>query len=312
MAIAGDTFTTYLATRYIPTAVQTIFWNSWFMNQPYFEVVDYGRTPKGPSINSIIDYSVSTNAEVYAQGAPMPTPDTLNSVRAYFNKDTFQGSAKVYGDTIAQAAGDGTWVQMEPQTTAIDTSLKNLVDLMSTTVLTDLAAQVDSTTAYSDASLARATYSLASYEQAAGGALTLALMEDMLEGLQNTTYGMVDNDDLVWLMARNQLTNLSRLTSFDGSGAAFQAMNTGQASVDAGRVQVTKFFEGIPILVVPDMTNTEVYLMKRSTTKFYIGDPIKTQPKDVAEYANSWLSTGGVNLVVQDPRRCGKLTGVTA
>ena len=304
-----ETFTQYLNEVYVPRAIQNVVWNSWWMNQPHFEIVNgHG----GAEINVLIDASTSTNAEIYSQGAPMPDPDTTTHVRAYFNKDTFQGTAKVYGDTQAQLLGaNATNVPLAAQQKAIDVSLKNMIDLMSTTMIADLALHVDAGNTYSDAALVRATYALASIETGSVGALALTDLEDLLEGLQDVTNGFVDSSDLVWLMPRNQLTNLSRLTTL-ASNAPFNSDAQNPASIDAGRVMRTKFFEGIPIFVIPDMTTTEIYLVPKSETKIYVHDPIKTVEKDVAEYANAWLSTGGVNLVVQDPRRSGKLTGITA
>jgi hypothetical protein len=60
------------------------------------------------------------------------------------------------------------------------------------------------------------------------------------------------------------------------------------------------------------MTTTEMYLVKRSATKIYLHEEIKATPKDVDEWAEAWLFTGGANLVVEDPRCCAKITGITA
>jgi len=313
MALTGMQFDAYLNNAYIPRVHSMTFWNSWWLNQPYFEVVQpEGSNPGGAEINGLLDYSETTNAEVYVRGAPIPDPDSTDTIRYYHNKDYFQATAKVYGDQMSQTRGfDALNVPITPETKAIDTSVKNLVDLMSTTFLTDLAAQVDSTTAYSDASLSRATYNCASYEVGSVSGLALADMEDMLEALQNTTYGIVPNEDLVWVMARNQLTNISRLTS-GASNFGLNASSQDMAAIDAGRVMRTIEFEGVPIFVVPNMTNSEMYLLKRSATKIYLHETPKTVLKDPAEWAMQYLSTAGANLVIEDPLRCGKLTGITA
>lgn len=172
MALTGTQFTTYLNEAYIPRVHSMVFFNSWWMSQPFFSVVQPQECPGGPTINHLLDYSETINAEAYARGAPMPDPDATTSIRAYHNKDYFQGAAKVYGDQISQTRGFDAWnVAQTPDGKAIQKSVTNLVDLMATTFLTDLAAQVDSTTAFSDASLSRSTYACASYEAAAGGAL---------------------------------------------------------------------------------------------------------------------------------------------
>ena len=96
MAISGNLYSSYLANTYIPKVTSTIFWNQWWVNQPFFEIVQPGNPlncPGGAEINVILDYAVSTNVEAYVQGAPMPVAHTLSDVRAYHNKDYFQEGA---------------------------------------------------------------------------------------------------------------------------------------------------------------------------------------------------------------------------
>ncbi len=304
MALLGDDYQIYLKDGYIPQAVNTFFRNQWWFQQPFFEITN---APGGDTINEIIEYSTTDNSEAYVRGAPDPEPDKLNTVRAYFDKDYWQGAGKNYGVDKANAANSGTEINVAMDKKSIDNSLINLSAKVNAAMLTSLAAQVDATTAFSDASLSRATYSLASLETAVSGVLTLAVMEDMLETLQNTTYGILDSSDAVWLMPRNQLTNLSRLTLAEAQQGIMMT-----ESIDGGRVMKTHSFEGIPIGVVPGMTSTEIYLMKRSTTKLFMNMAVETTPKDVHEWADYWVSRTGANLVVADPRRCGKNTGVTA
>jgi hypothetical protein len=311
MALTGTQFTTYIKDGYIPQAVETFWRNTFWLNPANhpFKIINGG--PGGDTINHILHYSSTSNAAAHAKGNAMPEPDTLNQVRAYFNKDYFEGTAKVYGKDIQDGANGGTEIPVNMQQTAIQDTLTNVEAAFNAAVLTDLAAQVDATTAYSDASLARATYTLASLETAVGGALTLAAMEDTLETLRNTTYGIIGTDDIAILMPPNQLTNLSRLTSFDGSGASFQALNN-SGNIDGGRVQLTRTFEGAPIISVPNMTTTEIYFVRISTTELYYHMTPTITEKQLKEWGMSWHIVMGANLIVKDPRRCAKLTGVTA
>lgn len=228
MGLTGTDFTTYLKDGYIPQAVETFWRNTFWLNPANhpFEIIQGG--PGGDNISEIIHYSSTSNAAAHVKGAPIPDPDALNTVRAYWTKDRFEGTAKVFGQDVANGANGGTEIPVSMEQTAISDTLINVEAALNAAVLTDLAAQVDSTTAFSDAALTRATYSLASIETAVGGVMTLAVLEDTLESLRNTTNGIVGSDDLAILMPPNQLTNLSRLTNFDGSGAAFIALNNGQ------------------------------------------------------------------------------------
>lgn len=315
MAISGNLYTSYLKEAYVPQATSEIFWNSWFMNQPFLEIIQPGdlrNCPGGPNINLVLDYSVSTNAEVYVQGAPIPTAHTLSDVRAYFTKDYYQEGGKVHGDTLSQLGGGQGNLPIDPRMKAIDTSIKNAVDLCSTNMLTDLAAQVDSTTAYSDASLARATYGIASSETAVSGALTKSALTDMIERAQNTTYGFVPLDDLLFLCPPNQHTNLANLGGAQYNEFNFTVNAQDMSAFDTGVKFRCMTHETVPILQVPDMTTTEWYLIRRSTSKIYMHEGINTIPKDINEWADYWLTTFGANLIIADPLRSQKLTAVTA
>jgi hypothetical protein len=312
MAINGNLFTNYLREVYLPQAISTIFFNDAWFSQPFFEIVPSASCPAGPHINTVIDYAVDSNAEVYVQGAPMPSASTLSDVRAYFTKDFYQETAKVYGDTLAMSKNGGLNVQEDLIKKSLDTAIKNLKVAMTTTFTTDLAAQVDSSTAYSDASLNRTTYSIASYEYAVSGALTRAWLTDVIEFLQTGSYGMpVDISDLCFVVPPNQHTNIANLQAA-AQYAEFSVDAQNMGPMDTGVKFRTMTYESVPILQIPGLTTTEVYLLKRSATKIYMHEDITAQPKDIAEWADNWLVTGGANLVVSDPRACVKLTGVTA
>lgn len=306
MALAGEDYQVYLKDVYTPMAIKTYLSNTiWFQQD---QIPINTNVVAGKTINHMIRYARTNNAEAYVRGAPMPDNSKSSDVRAYFDKAHFQGSGKVYGIDLAEGANGGTEIPINMTQDAINESIEDVLVKISASITTSLGAQVDSTTAYSDAALARATYSLASLETAVGGALTLAAMEDLLEGLQDTTYGIIGTEDLVWLMPRNQLTNLSRLALGTGALTAYEGNNP----LDAGKVFRTKSFEQIPILVIPGMTTTEIYLVNKRDSRIDYHNPIKVTPKDTSEWADQFLSVGGANLIVGDPRRCGKLTGVTA
>lgn len=313
MGLNANLFTSYLKEVYLPQAVKTVFQDDVWFNQPFIEVVPPASCPAGPHINVILDYAVSTNAEVYVQGAPAPSAYTMSDIRAYFTKDFFQESVKIHGDTLAMLAnGAGSNVQEDAIQKSLLQGVMNVKALMTSSFLTDLAAQVDSTTAYSDASLSRTTYANASYEAGSISALARTDMIDALEGLQAGTYGPPPQlSDLLWLMPANQHTNLSALQGMIAySEFSTDASNMGP--IDTGVKFRTATFEGIPILQIPSMTTTEMYLVKRSATKIYLHKDITAEPKDAAEWAQMWLLTGGANLVISDPRCCAKLTGITA
>ena len=307
MALTGTNGSTFIKDGYIPQVQKTFFRNTWWgnpANHP-FEIVTNG--PGGGTINNLINYSTTSNSAAHVKGQPYPSPDAMLTINSYFTKDYFEGVAKVSGQDLANLANGGSEVPVDLEMAAIEDTLGNVEAAMNAQFLTDLAAQVDATTAYSDASLARATYSLASIETAQGGALTLAVMEDTQESLRNTTYGIIPMSDIAICVPPNQLTNFSRLTSFDGSGAAWQS----QGMDDPGRQFNFKVFNGSPVISVPGMTSTEIYFLRISTTKVYAHKSPEFKPIELNEWANGHHIVIGGNLVVKDPRRCAKITGVT-
>jgi hypothetical protein len=309
----ANLYTNFLNEVYIPQAVSTIFWNSALFSQPFFEIVPSSACPGGPSINVLLDYAVSTSAEVYVQGAPMVAPATLSDVRANFTKDYFQESALVYGNTQAMLGGrNGSNAPLDAQKKAIDTGIKNLVNLMHSTFISDLGAQVDSSTTYSDAALVRATYGIASYEAAPSAAITRTALDTMITSLQDSANGMVDLADMVIVCAPNQVSRIANVAgvAYNEQTVVVNAQDMGPA--DQGRMFRTTHYNSIPIFSLPGVTNTEIYLLRRSATKIYLHEDIKVVPKDTAQWADMWLITGGANLVVEDPKRCGKLTSCTA
>lgn len=308
----ANAFTTFLDDPRVKLIIENAFWNSWIMNGP-FEVVNPGHAMHqgGSSIKFPIDYAETYNGGTFTIGTPMPDSDETSSVEAYFNKTYHQAAAKVYGIRKSQFGAGGMTVPFDQNQRAIEKATKNLVDSISTTEIAALSTMVDATTAFSDASLARATYSIASYEDAVSGALAVTDLEDAIEALEDVTYGVVKRENMVILMPRNQLTNLSRLVM----GASNRIMNIDSSSstaVDGGRTMRTQAFDGVEISVVPDMTTTEILIMDKTQVKVHVHDPLGVKEKDVAEYAEQYHLTMGVNIVSYDPKRCAKLTGVTA
>lgn len=302
----------YLNEVYIPRVVNTAtYQKSFFLRSGVFEVIPEAQCVSGSEINQIFDYTVSTNAAAYTRGDPMVDAFTMSSIRGYHNKDSYQESAKVYGIDKAYMNGQGAPnVPISPDQKSLDQGIANIVDAMEAVFLTDLAAQVDSSTAYGDGSLTKATYGLVSYESAVGGALTENALEDMIEALHDTTYGYVNDADMVFLCAANQKTNFARLTA----GAQYKEVSWDASNPwgDAGRLIRARTYNDIPIIVVPGMTSTEWYLVDRTKIKIHYWHTINAQPKNPEEWADLWLLVGGANLVCEDPKRTGKLTGVTA
>lgn len=313
---AGMDFTTaYRRQQLYPVAVQNFYMNNWWFTQPYFEVVGPGSVPGGSRITFPIDYSITSNAAAFTRGDAMPASDVVNNIQAYFTKDWYQASAKISGIDKVEMAGAGSEIPLSLESKAVAAAATNLRDVVCNAIGADLLTQIDHTGNFSDAALSRSTYSLTSGGSDISGALTLAAMEDAIEAAQDVTYGPTPESDLVWLMPRNQLTNLSRLTSNLGYQTTFAMMTTALDStgnIDGDRAHRNGTFGGVPIAIVPDLTNTEILLCKRSSIKIFVSQDVTIEEKSAPEFADRYLLTMSANIVCMDPTHNLKLGIVTA
>ena len=315
--------TTFSHNAYLKQVESVIYWNNWLLGeQGEFEIVPANACPGGTVITIPIEYATTFNGGTYAYSDPAPTSDDVSEVAGYFTKDGYQAGARVYKMQIQQQEvnynGKETLEGKREQANRIAGA--NLRDYITTTAVTDLIAQIDSAGTWSDASLTRSTYSLASYEDTAGGVITLRRMEDAIEALTNTTYGPVPEGDLVWCCPRNQLTRIAEQSTGNMGTELQQALYTFSASsessgnIDGGRTYRVKSMGGIRLIVVPDMSTTDILLLDRNVVKVFMWQDVAMEDKTAGVMANQEyrLYTAGVNFIAVNPKRCAKISGLTA
>jgi hypothetical protein len=244
-----------------------------------------------------------------------PDPDDMASVNAYQTKDYVQNTALTY-DILAnqvEVNRDGKTTEgfTSYEAKAIENAALNMLENLSGRYVTDLIAMIDGAGNFSDAALTRSTYGLSSYEQSVSGVLTLAAMEDIVEGLMTNTYGAANPGDLTFLMAPNQLTNLSRLTS-GTTALTFDASSDGTNPIDGGRRHRNVSFDGIPIMVDNAMSTTDILLLRRGTIEVHDHQAMGTKEIPVAAQQKRVGIFKGSNIIVKNPTWNGKLSGVTA
>lgn len=317
MAMAGVTFSTLVREVWWPELMSTHFLNNWMFDQTVFETIP---ALGGSAINAGYEYAVSSNVGTYNYDDSMVEPYTSSQVKAYFNKDHFQEAARIFGvykDYLSNGGSETAALDYTRKT--LETAVLNLRDKITTTMISDLEGQIDSSTAYSDASLSRTTYaSLKSYEEATSTALTMAHLEDLVEALMtHVTYGqgVRSEQDLIWMVPRNQLTNLSRLVTGQAYNASFFQMMTSTQDMgpaDAGRAFRTKTFEGIDIVSVPDMTTTVLLCCHKPDVKIVETRPFTIKEKSETADTELYQLTAAYNIVAKRPGNHGKLSGKTA
>lgn len=260
----------------------------------------------GTSYNWPVRYD-TTAAAAYSEGQAAPAPGNnsyLNATLAY-SAGYFWRGVEISGHSVDAMKDEGAIVE------AIDREVMDaaraIQDLINTTFMgtSHLQLAVDSAGTY--AGINRATYTgWGSWENALGGAHSLAACRDMVEGLLDNDRG-ARREDLAFIMPVNQVTNHVALA---GAGAGVPIISQGGGKLDLGFTGAS--FQEIPIFGVPDMTDTVILLVHRPSIYWVMHRPLKFEPKPTAGDSHSFLLTCALQLVVERPDLCAKQTGVTA
>ncbi len=296
--------------------VENVIDRSIFRNEDYFPTYSPEQSPGGDRITWAIDYSTTDNGGfMSAFTDTYPAADTMASVNAYQTKDYAQATAQIFNILVNQVErnfdGKTTEGFTSYETKAIENAALNLKENLSGRFITDLTAMIDSGGNFSDAAISRATYGLASYEQAIAGALTLVAMENCQEALLSADYGNAMPQDLFWLMSGNQHTNLGRLTS----GIAYSEFNASSAPgslIDGDKTHRNRSFGGSEIIIDNAVGTGDIFLIRKGTIGVYNHQALGIEKIEVAAQQKMWGLSQGSNLVVTNPHWNGKLSGVTA
>jgi hypothetical protein len=181
----------------------------------------------------------------------------------------------------------------------------DLIDLMTTTAMSGtngLETAVDSTTTYAGIARGSAGY-WESTETAVSGPIAHTDLLDLLEGIRDNDKGGTPG---LWLMPLNQGTNIYNLTGGPG------VQNIGDSDKAPGFLNQS--FAGIPMVQLPDWTNTVIMCLDMSPGKWEHAEHIPFSVFEVARtgYADLLLVEQASILIDKRPKRDGKLTGVTA
>ena len=312
---AGFDLTAFRRNEYLPIVQNVIYKSSWWHTQNVFEIIPQSGCPGGNRIPWGVEYSSTSNGGSFTRGDAMAASDTLVGCTAYQTKDWFQHTAKVSGIDKAEMSGGGSEVAMDLTSKAIGAATRNLIHDMETAFAADFVALIDAASnTFSDAALTRSTYGLASYEETTSAAVTLAQLEQLMEELGSNTYGPIPREEMVLCMVEGQVWNVARLSSNLAYNATFAALSTStnpNDPIDGGRAFRNLSFNGVPIVVIPNMSTTDIVCTSRNNVKIYYHHDIEVISKDTAEFADLYEIVGGANLVVLDPLRAGKLSAKT-
>lgn len=323
---AGFDDTTFMHRAYLQYVLSVIHWDNWALGAEHpFEIVPPERTPGGDRITLPIKYATTSNGGTYAYADPAPASDDDSNISAYWTKDPYWASARTYGvvNDWLQQGYNGSEVAENRDQEAANTAGLNLRANITSGCISDIEADIDSTTAFSDAALVRATYNITSYEDTSGGDISLAHMEDAFEILEDddSTYGPpVEAKDCVVLLPRNQLTNLARVATANAGSSIKEAELHFVSSTEPGkeinpdRVHRIREWGMARIMVVTGMTDTVVLICHKDAVKIFQWRPFRVADKTAGVMGDQTyrLITGGANACVVNPVACAKLSGLNS
>lgn len=320
MALGYDN-TEFRRNAYLKQMLSVLYRDQFFFGpESPFEVVPPESCPSGNRITLGVEYDTTSNGGTYSYDAAAPSSDDVSQTTAYWTKDPYQAASRLYG-VIEDQFAQGAEIPLNRRMKALENTAKNLRAAMVTQMWTDLESDIDSSGNYSDASLTRATYNLASVENTDGGLLGQSHLEDVFEQLEDgdgTGDPAIDTSECIVALGRNQLTHLA--TSATGNAGDdirealfnFTARSDEKGPIDPDRIHRVRTWGGAQILLAHGLTNTTVLVLHVPSIRVYQWRPFRATPKSVMADQEYTLLTGGGNAICENPVACAKISGLTA
>jgi len=325
MAIVQTSDLTYLLrTMYAPQISETVYREDALFDMPggpgeeaaasvggrkLSGLIPYVPTDGGTSLNWPVEYA-SDDAEEFSEMQVAQAPAGESITQATQSPRNFRTVLKISGDSLAAATSEAALVSILSE--KMTKRWKALRDTINTTLLGtgsgNIQAIVDSTSTYAGIS-SRSTYGWDSEETAVGGALALSDLEDLAEALE-LKGGDIEND-YVWVMRSNQLTNVNNLAGWEGNSVVQRYTDTG-GKFDPGFIRSQTSIFGIPVVTIGSLTSTVIMLLHIPSFEWRIHVPLIVEEKPTEEWSYRWDLITSIFLRCKTPHLSGKLTGVTA
>lgn len=257
-----------------------------------------------------VQYATVDSSEIFVENQALGSIGRRSLAQASLAPWYVRASAAITGHVRDQIARGGTYEDVmagELANAVADLYNKVETTLLGSTQDRGIASIVDAGDTY--AGLAPGSYSTwASLETAVGGALTAAVMHDTYEALIASPYNAMPS---VILAGPNQLTNY---VSIMGNSSSYSRMNLPmQGAVDIGLMRSAPTFNGIPLVPIRQMTNTEMYWLDlASGVELVVHRDLTTEKLAKVNDNDEVVVSFACALKVTNRRKHAKLTGVTA
>jgi hypothetical protein len=300
MSLTTTTGANAIREAYAPGFNKLVFRNDSLFSLFPAEMASFGDTNWRFKANS----AGNTSVQIFTEGQAQPGAGNQSWSNLAVPWNYYRCMIEITGHS--RDALKSRWINAVDEEFSL--GMEDLVDLMTTTSMSGtngIETIVDSTTTYAGQARGSAAW-WESSETAVGGALAHTNLEDLLETCEDNDKGALFAPGM-WLMPRNQYTNVYRLSGGVG------VQNTGDSDKAPGLPRQT--FAGIPMVWLPDFTNTVIMLLEmtpRAKWRHIVHRPWDVKEMGPTSDADVYQLSNARLLVCEAPKYHGKLTGVTA
>jgi hypothetical protein len=260
--------------------------------------------------------TANASAEVFVEGQAPGTVGRQATAQASLDAFYVRATYGITGHAMDNAGKDGFYtdpVALEQMLAESDLFKKLEDELVGSTQDRGIAAIIDATGTY--ASLAQGTYSVwASEENGSVGTLGIDDFEDLYEELTSASVSSVPRgaSPTHILTTPNQITNYVRSIGPAASSGGTFRINPGMG-FDAGFTRPgMSSFNGLPIVPVRGLTNTELYMVDINDLELLIHRDLKMDEIVGNPEERKVAISTAVALKVAHRNWHGKMTGITA
>jgi len=311
---AGYDDTTIEQQGYLNKIESTVQAHTVFANKDLFPQAGPASSPGSSKISWLIEYLNTNNGGLMTDYTDVaPSSDELADVEAYQNKDTFQNLAQTYDILVNRMETNYNGLKVpgtSQEARAFAASAKNMASDIAEAMASDLKTMIDDSGNFSDAAISRSTYYLASVEQSTVGTLALSDIDTLISSLETKEYGRATRDQLFFLMSnvnQRRVANLSTKVQY----AEYNASSDGMGDIDGGIAHRVKAYDEIPIYIENSLGDADILLIRRGAVAIYDHWAPSIKDLNVAAWQKKMLMGQGSNIVVTNPRYCGKASGIT-
>lgn len=311
--MAGATATT------LSTAIKTVFepgfQKTFYNGMPFMSMFPRRPNTGGNTVNWKIHYAGNSSPTAYSEGATPPAAGYQAYVNASISHVSYMSTVQITGhakDAMKNGYFDGYKIELEE-------GAKDLMHTVEGAFVAAMIDGIDDDTSY--AGLTRATYGLASTVVEGGSAaLTLAGLSSMYEGPKLDPRAVIyEPGNHIIVSAPEQATAYTEVATglvVTGDAEAAGAnipYNTNQTDsmLDAGKLKHTLSYNKLPWVEVPTMTNTYVFMMKRSDVIIEEARPLTIEPLGKVDDSDRYLLTWRGGFAYLDPYRAARYEALT-